>query len=97
MGGRGGGQANRRGKRGNPATRDPRRNHGPNTASIPTPQPIASTSNVQIEAPIITITAEATPQADDIAFFSEFANAEIGSGNNTDIVMDGENNEEFVI
>ena len=97
MGGRGGGQANRREKRSNPATRDPRRNHGANAASIPTPQPIASSSNVQIEAPIITIAAEATPQADDIAFFSEFANAEIGSGNDADIIMNGENNEEFVI
>ena len=58
---------------------------------------IASSSNVQIEAPIITIAAEATPQADDIAFFSEFANAEIGSGNDADIIMNGENNEEFVI
>jgi len=93
-GGRGGGQANRRGKRSNPATRDPRRNHGANTTPIPipTPPPIASTST----APAVTIIAEATPQDDDIAFFSEFANAEIGSGNDLDIVMNGENNEAFI-
>jgi len=94
LGGRGGGQANRRGKHSNPTTCDPRRNHtATNNTLIPTSPPIASSSNITTGSAIIINSepVEVTPEADDLAFFGEFTNTEIGSGNDTDVIMNGEN------
>jgi hypothetical protein len=86
FGGRGRGQSNRRGKRGSTTTRDPRRQQTAEPSPIPIPQPTASTSQITVEAavqePVIT-----PSEPDDFSFLNEYANVEIGSGNEADVMM----------
>ena len=97
--GRGRGQSNRRGRRSEPTTRDPRRNNvngtftSASTSNAPTTGPNAP-SNIPINTDIATNDTDITSvDSDDISFFSEFTNTDIGSGGENDVIMNGDNGE----
>ena len=98
-GGRGQGSNNRRGRCSNNATRDPRRNHVNNNNHASS----SSTPNTSITGPINTdtiINSNITSiDTNEMAFFNEFANADMGPGGGNDVVMNSDNTteENFVV
>ena len=94
FGGRGG-YANRRGKRSDVATRDPRRHQEPVNTLIPINSPAASTSNI---ANSLSGTPGAPPEAEDLSFLNEFANDQMESSHDVDVAMNGDiRPEDFVV